>query len=229
MPQEREFLIKGEDGKEYGPAGLDELREWVRENRAGLGSSVRLDEPNAAWEPWQRYPELVALLAEAKAKGPEAGMEGLTIAPLARRVLAGIVDVILSNFMASPILYVVMSLSMPDWQNQLIQFYMQPQSPISDSLRHCLEIGNLIIFAVLMFYTAGFHAVHGQTPAKALMHLRVVGPDGNKPPFIRSLVRGFVFSFSVYPLYGLPLFCVLFNPRRRALHDYAADTCVVEA
>ncbi|HUB66772.1 MAG TPA: RDD family protein [Candidatus Methylacidiphilales bacterium] len=231
MPEKREFLIRGDDGKEYGPAGLEELREWVRENRAGLGSFVRPDEPHADWKPWQYYPELVALAAEAKARGAASGMEGLTIAPLPKRVLAGIVDVLLSNIIASPILYVVMSLSgMPDWQNQLMQLYLQPQNPIPDALYPYLEISNLVIYAVLTLYLAGFHARHGQTPAKALLHLRVVGPDGNKPPFARSLLRGFIFSLSVCPFYSMPLLlCVLFNARRRAFHDYAANTCVVEA
>jgi uncharacterized RDD family membrane protein YckC len=228
LPEKKEFLIKGEDGKEYGPAGLEELREWVRENRAGVGSLVRLDEPGTIWEPWQHYPELVALAAEAQAAGPEQGAAGLTMAPLTKRILAGIVDVILSNIMASPILYVVMSLNLPDWQDQLIQLYLQPQNPVPGSLYHCLVAGNLIVYSVLTVYVAGFQAAHGQTPAKALMHLRVVGSDGGKPPLARSLLRGFLFSLSVY-LYCLPLLYVLFNPYRRAFHDYAADTCVVEA
>ena len=106
--EKREFLIRGEDGKEYGPAGLEELREWVRENRAGMGSFVRLDESGAIWEPWQHYPELVALAAEAQATGPTPGAAGLTIAPLTRRVLAGVADVILSYILALPIIVVVL-------------------------------------------------------------------------------------------------------------------------
>ena len=57
------FIVRGDDGEEYGPVDLAELREWVRENRAGLGTVVRPDRPDASWQPWQNYPELVALLA----------------------------------------------------------------------------------------------------------------------------------------------------------------------
>jgi uncharacterized RDD family membrane protein YckC len=228
LPEKKEFVIQGEDGKEYGPAGLEELRDWVRENRAGVGSFVRLDEPGAIWEPWQHYPELVALAAEAQATGPAPGAAGLEIAPLGRRVLAGIVDVFLSNLLVSPILYVIMTVNVPDWQDQFIQVLLSPKNPIPGPLFYYLEVGDLIFFVVLTLYMAGFHAAHGQTPAKALMHLRVAGPDGGNPPLVRSLLRGLLFSASLY-LYCFPLLYLLISPQRRAFHDYAADTCVVKA
>ena len=228
----REFLIRGEDGKEYGPAGLEELREWVRENRAGLGSFVRLDESGATWEPWQHYPELVALVAEAQAASPASGAVGLTIAPMTRRILAGVADVILSYILALPIIggvLIVLILKVPSLQDQMIQLYLHPYKPVPEPLlSFFVEVYYLTFYPVLTLYMAGFQAVHGQTPAKALMHLRVVGPDGGKPPFARSLLRGLLFSLSVY-LYCFPLLYVLLNPHRRAFHDYTADTCVVEA
>jgi uncharacterized RDD family membrane protein YckC len=230
LPQKREFLIQGEDGTEYGPAGLEELRDWVRENRAGLGSFVRLDEPGAIWEPWQHYPELVALLAEAKATSRGAG---LTIAPLGRRVLAGIADVVLGYILALPIIFVVFVISLitvPDLPGQMIQFYLHPQNPVPEPLViYLVEVSNLIYCGVLTLYMAGFQAAHGRTPAKALMHLRVAAPDGGNPPLIRSLLRGLLFSLSVIYLYCFPLLYLMLSPHRRAFHDYAADTCVVEA
>ena len=63
------YWVRGEDGEEYGPVALAELREWVGENRVGLGTDVRLDTPHGTWHSWQFYPELVALLAEVKATG----------------------------------------------------------------------------------------------------------------------------------------------------------------
>ena len=74
LPENRLFWIRGDDDKEYGPVNLEELREWVRENRAGLGTFVRTDQPDAPWQHWQQYPELVALLAEvqAAAKTPDS-------------------------------------------------------------------------------------------------------------------------------------------------------------
>ncbi|MCE0499266.1 MAG: RDD family protein [Methylacidiphilales bacterium] len=230
--EKREFLIRGEDGKEYGPAGLEELREWVRENRAGLGSFVRLDESGANWEPWQHYPELVALAAEAQASRSAPGAAVLTIAPLGRRILAGVADVILSYILAVPIIvvvFIVLFLKVPSLQAQMLQFYLHPQTTVPEPLlSYLVAVYYMIFYPVLTLYMVGFHVVHGQTPAKALMHLRVVGPGGGKPPFGRLLLRGLIFSLSVY-LDFFPMLYVLLNPHRRAFHDYAADTCVVEA
>src|SRR5271154_1379240 len=95
MPDNRTFLIRGDDGQEYGPADLTELRDWVHENRVGLGTDVRIDEPGTIWHPWHEFPELVALLAEAQGTGPIPGQPGMVIAPIRRRIVAWIVDLML--------------------------------------------------------------------------------------------------------------------------------------
>src|SRR5476651_1741553 len=105
LPENHSFWIRGDDGQEYGPVDLDELRDWVRENRAGLGTEVRLDELNAdaPWHPWQNYPELVALLAEAQATSPVPGQPGLVIAPIWRRAVAWMMDIMLLAILLNPV------------------------------------------------------------------------------------------------------------------------------
>jgi len=228
LPENRAFLIRGDDGQEYGPVDLAELREWVQENRAGLGTAVRLDEPGSIWNPWQTYPELVALLAEVQGTGFVMGPPGMVIAPLTRRTLASILDFILSSFLASPILCVVMTLYVPDWETLFTQMLVQPQNPPPPQMLHYIVLGNAIVYLVLMFYMAGFHAAHGQTPAKAILRLRVVDQNGQKPSFFKALLRGAGFVVSFY-LYGLLFFYVFFNPQRRAFHDFVAGTYVVNA
>jgi uncharacterized RDD family membrane protein YckC len=227
LPENRAFLIRGEDGREYGPVELDELREWVQENRAGLGTDVCLDQPGATWQSWQTYPELVALLAEIQGTGALTGPTGRVIAPAIRRILACALDLILCSFLSSPILSVVMTLSLPDWQAQFWQIVLQPQTPMSPQFVHYIMLSNIIFYVILVLYMTGFQAAHGQTPAKAIMRLRVVDQDGQKPGFTRAFLRALVFSASFY-FYGIPLFYAFFNPQRRALHDFAAGTYVVE-
>src|SRR5271156_1050378 len=96
LPENPTFVIRGDDGQEYGPVDLQELREWVQENRAGLGTEVRRDEPNASWHPWQNFPELIALLAEVHVTSPVPGQPALVIAPLWRRLAAFVLDFILA-------------------------------------------------------------------------------------------------------------------------------------
>jgi uncharacterized RDD family membrane protein YckC len=229
LPENRSFMIRGEDGQEYGPVDLGELREWVQENRAGLGTEVRLDEPGSAWQPWQNFPELIALLAEVHVTSPVPGQPGLVIAPMGKRILACIMDLILSSILTSPIFYVWLTYTVPNWQNVFTQVLLQPQTPLPEPIFFYVMICNLVSYLALALYTAGFHAAHGKTPGKSLLRLRVVDQNGQKPSLAKSLIRGLVYALSLNYLYGLPLLYAFFNPQRRTVHDLLAGTYVVEA
>ena len=84
LPENPMFFVRGEDGVEYGPVDLAELREWVAENRAGIGTEVKRPEPGSVWEPWQNFPELVALLAEVNVTSGVPGEPGIAVAPIAQ-------------------------------------------------------------------------------------------------------------------------------------------------
>jgi uncharacterized RDD family membrane protein YckC len=233
-PENRSFLIRGEDGLEYGPVDLDELRDWVEENRAGLGTDVRLDEPGASWHPWQTYPELVALLAEVNVTSPALGVPGMTIAPMGRRVAAFALDLILIILLYLPTVVVVTVIYMPDLCARYIQYiqYVQdspqlPITPLEIPLSQQL-IFNMIFNLILTLYVTGFLVAHGQTPAKALLRLRVVDQFGEKPSPVRAFLRALVLIFSMNLLF-IPLTYAFFNPQRRTLHDFVAGTYVVEA
>jgi uncharacterized RDD family membrane protein YckC len=66
----------------------------------------------------------------------------------------------------------------------------------------------------------------GQTPGMRLMHLRVLGPRGDRPGFPRSVIRAIGLALAIIPLFAgfIP---VLFDARRRGLHDLMARTVVV--
>jgi uncharacterized RDD family membrane protein YckC len=229
LPEKRAFLIRGDDGQEYGPVGLEELREWVEENRAGLGTTVCLDEPGATWKPWQAYPELVAMLAEIQGANFSMTPAGTIPAPIGRRFLACLLDLLLCYFLVSPILAVFVSLTVPDWEAKTFAYLRDPQGPQDPQFINYLLVGHLIFYIVITLYMSGFHAAHGQTPAKALLRLRVIDQNGQKPAFLMSVVRGFGFIVSLVYLCALPFFYAFFNPQRRTVHDVIAGTYVVNA
>ena len=225
-PENPTFIVRGDDGDDYGPVDLAELRDWVRENRAGLGTTVRLNEPDALWQPWQYYPELVALLAEtrATATGP---LTGVVLAPMGRRMAAFLIDLILAYILIIPILLVVLIIGLPDTLVQLMLYSSHPQAggpPISLADNILIQV---LILGGIALYMAGFHGAHGKTPGKQLLRLRVVNETGHNPSLARALARGLVLSFSIF-LYLFPLLYVFLQPQRRALHDLLAGTCVVE-
>jgi uncharacterized RDD family membrane protein YckC len=66
----------------------------------------------------------------------------------------------------------------------------------------------------------------GQTPGMRLMRLRVITRRSTPPGFVRSLIRLVGLGLAIIPLFAgfLP---VLFDARRRGLHDLLARTVVV--
>ena len=228
LPENHSFLIRGDDGQEYGPVDLEELRDWVQENRAGLGTEVRLDEPGAPWHPWQTYPELVALLAEVHVTSPVPGQPGLVIAPVGRRILAFALDLVLISILVTPIFITLALVCLPDWFVQYVVATSQPPFSPPDLPQSAKVTASLISDLVLALYFTGFQAAHGKTPAKAILRLRVVDQSGQKPGIIKALLRSLALIFSM-SLFFLPLTYAFFNPQRRALHDFIAGTYVVEA
>jgi uncharacterized RDD family membrane protein YckC len=208
LPENRFFMIRGEDGQEYGPVELHELREWVQENRAGLGSQVRLDEPGAPWHPWQNYPELIALLAETNAVAPVPGQPALSIAPVWRRSVAWLMDIMILAILLNPIQLLLENV-VP--MKQILEAMTNPgllqtmPTPMLYQVFAFVMIDN----ACLILYFTVSHALYGRTPAKALLRIRIVDPAGQKPTWVKAFI-------------GL-------IPHRRALHDVVADTCVVNA
>jgi uncharacterized RDD family membrane protein YckC len=219
------FLIRGDDGEEYGPVDLAELRNWVRENRAGLGTMVRVDAPEGTWQPWHHYPDLVALLAEVRAGANPLG--GSVLAPVGRRMVALGADLVLICVLLYLICFILYFLCSPEIQALLLSgfshgYYTPPQLPPGYE-----SIIDLISYGVVTLYMAGFQAAHGRTPGKSILRIRVVDQTGAKPRPGPALLRALVLTFSI-SLFFFPLLYVFFHPQRRALHDLIAGTYVVE-
>jgi uncharacterized RDD family membrane protein YckC len=228
LPENRSFFIRGDDGEEYGPVDLAELRDWVRENRAGIGTEVRRDQPDGTWNSWQTYPELIALLAEVAVTTAVPGAPGLALAPFGRRVLAFGLDMILISV---PLMIICLTLALAFAPDLYVQAFMQssehPFQPM-ELPDDANLIADLIYDTLLALYFAGFLAAHGQTPGKAVFRLRVVDQAGQKPGVGKCLVRALILVLSTGFLF-IPIAYAFFNPQRRALHDYIAGTYVVEA
>ena len=228
LPENREYWIRGDDGLEYGPVGKEELREWIQENRIGLETVVRPDEPDSSWQHWQAHADLVALLAEVQSAEPGTIRPGLVAGNMVKRMLAFMLDFIFSIILSMPILVVLAIALRPE---VFIQMNLASVDPIHHPpvLLSPLDEAWVLFIAYGMYtlYMAGFHALHGRTPGKSIMRLKVIDEHGNKPHFVTCLVRAMLFIVSLF-LYCLPMAYAFFNPQRRAFHDYIAKTFVVE-
>jgi uncharacterized RDD family membrane protein YckC len=81
---------------------------------------------------------------------------------------------------------------------------------------------------VLVAYFSLFWTTTGQTPGMRLMELRVLTTQGESLHLGRSLLRVAGLALAIIPLFAgfLP---VLFDARRRGVHDMLARTVVVHA
>jgi uncharacterized RDD family membrane protein YckC len=75
-------------------------------------------------------------------------------------------------------------------------------------------------------YFALFWATAGQTPGMRLMRLRVIDRSGEPPHLVRALLRVGGLALAIIPL-GAGFLPVLFDARRRGVHDLLAGTTVV--
>jgi uncharacterized RDD family membrane protein YckC len=77
-------------------------------------------------------------------------------------------------------------------------------------------------------YFAFFWSLGGQTPGMRLAHLRVIDHFGEPPGVWRALVRFAALIVAIIPMFA-GLVPILFDSRRRGLHDFVARTYVVPA
>jgi len=77
-------------------------------------------------------------------------------------------------------------------------------------------------------YFAFFWSLGGQTPGMRLAHLRVIDHFGEPPRFVRAVVRFAALIVAIIPMFA-GLLPILFDARRRGLHDFVARTFVVRA
>jgi uncharacterized RDD family membrane protein YckC len=75
-------------------------------------------------------------------------------------------------------------------------------------------------------YFVFFWTLSGQTPGMRLVHLRVVDRFGGPPRPLRSVVRFAALIAAIIPMFA-GLLPILFDARRRGLHDFVAHTFVV--
>ncbi len=148
---------------------------------------------------------MVGDAAERLAVPPPGTVIELRRAPTSRRVLAWLVDGL--PFFAAAVLLV-----------------------LSLGARDPRLIAQLLVVVGLASFTyqALAHWLAGATLGKQLLHLRVVGPDGERPGPGRSALRAGVAVAGVALLGAGPLLA-LFTRSGRALHDLAAATAVVDA
>ena len=164
-------------------------------------------------------PEPLALEPEQPARPGSRGSATDTVAslmetpPLAVRVAAGLIDVLLLLAIDLAVLYLTLRIS--GLQNTLADVRVLPPVPF------------VAFLAVLSYgYVAAFTVAGGQTIGKMVMNLRVIGDDGRPIDAAGGMLRA-VGCMLVPLTLGLSYVPALVTSDHRALHDRLAGTRVV--
>ncbi|MGH2837827.1 MAG: RDD family protein [Thermoleophilaceae bacterium] len=100
-------------------------------------------------------------------------------------------------------------LSVPDWLETVL-----------------LAVAGVAYLLWTITYFATFWSTTGQTPGDRLMQIRVCRPDGERLSVGRSVFRLGCLTLAAIPLFA-GFLTILFDDRRRGIHDMLAGTVVV--
>jgi len=142
---------------------------------------------------------------------PKPTYEGLATRAIALALDAAAINVI-ALAVAGIVALVLSVLSVPDWLETVL-----------------IGVAGVLFFLWTIAYFATFWSTTGQTPGDRLMRIRVCDAEAGQPiGFGRSVLRLLYLTIAALPLLAgfLP---VLFDERRRGLHDMLAGTVVVSA
>lgn len=220
------YKIIGGDGREYGPATLEELRQWCADGRVAPGTPVwRSDEERwlvaaardeLKWDLPQPAPPPPVIAAE-----PETCRRAGFLPRLAAFLFDWLIVLCLINFLTLP------------WSrerletNQRILTELKADKP---DLRHAVkDLASLLVVdvSVNFAYFVAFNALRGATPGKRMFGLKIVRLDGRNIGLRQALIRQLMGGLSLYCLLGFGHLLVAFTPERRAVHDLVAGTQVV--
>ncbi|MDF5754440.1 RDD family protein [Spongiactinospora sp. TRM90649] len=148
----------------------------------------------------------------------------LALASWWHRFAAALIDSVIMAVFIAPILYA----SPRDEETGFTEV-------LAIEVRNPAWPSEMAILALTTLYFGVQHALWGQTPGKRLCRVKVVEPTTGRPPGplnagIRALIYPLLASLSSLTalVSFVDLLWMLFDPRRRCLHDIAARTVVID-
>ena len=219
------YKIIGGDGREYGPATLEELHQWVTEGRVGPQTMV-WDGRAETWGPASQIFELAQAFQQPGLKTPPATPVPVALAGFWVRLAAYLVDRI--------VLWMIFSfawMAASKWLN-IEQPSLESLNEIQDPAQFweaalpLLARQMAVYLPIHLVYDVLFNGRFGATPGKMLVCVRIVRLDGSRISYGVALLRWLSARVSDLLLYTGYLL-VAFRRDKRALHDLLASTQVI--
>jgi uncharacterized RDD family membrane protein YckC len=219
---ETQYKIIGGDGREYGPATLDELKSWIRDGRvAGATPIWRSD--TGLWSPASQFGEIRGELTQIIAAAGLAAVNAARPVGFWARLAAFILDMMVLWFLVLLLWPGIASFthitipSPPDQtvtQEQMMQFIKSLQP-----LVFVFELFRLV-------YEVVFNGAFGATLGKMAIGARIVRIDGSRIGYGVAAARWLGERLSDFLFFVGYLF-IAFREDKRALHDLIVGTRVI--
>jgi uncharacterized RDD family membrane protein YckC len=219
---ETEYKIIGGDGVEYGPATLEELKNWIRDGRvAGMTQVWRSD--GAEWSPAGRYAELGEELARLHAAAAASRPRpcGFWV-----RLLAYMIDALVMGAILQLVWMEVTGArhwAVPAPPKEMTaaalqQFMQEGQKWMNPLLPY--------FYPIFFLYEVLLNGRYGATLGKMAVGARIVLPDGSPIGYGRAALRWAAARLSDF-LFFAGYLLIAMRPDKRALHDLLAGTKVI--
>ena len=216
------YKIIGGDGREYGPANLAELKDWIRDGRVA-GRTLVWQSERALWSPAAEHPELQSELGPSTP--PPLAMESLEPVGFWVRLGAYILDYLL--------LSIAMRIITLPWREkfEVLQKGFDP-SITQLSQEKMMELGLvsltflLLYLAVSLAYYVLMNGRFGATVGKLVVGAKIVNEDGSRLGYTRALIR-YPCECASFLILGIGYLMIGFRNDQRGLHDLIARTRVV--
>ena len=215
---ETSYKIIGGDGREYGPASLDELKAWIREGRVGHATQVWRSD-NTLWASAEQFQELGFDLSQVPRIPPVGSQDGLETVGFWPRLGAFLLDWLVLyglSFLVVDLLIGTGPITRPG---------MDPNDINSIDW---MVLGQRLVAGLLLnlIYYTGLTGQFGATIGKMAIGVRVVRMDGSPVGFGLAALRFLASILSSITLW-IGYLMIAFRPDHRALHDLIVGTQVV--
>ncbi|HAB17693.1 MAG TPA: RDD family protein [Verrucomicrobiota bacterium] len=224
-----EYKIIGGDGREYGPASLEEIRQWCEDGRVAHGTPVwRSDQQR--WQPAGGWDELKWDLPKFVPSPPPVapGAPATVIVPVAAGFFVRLGAHLIDWFILTSLVTLI---TLP-WAESLTALQKealaeaQAVAPNYDILMKFLLLALAINLPIGCAYQTFFNGRFGATPGKQLLGLRIVREDGSRLGYGRAALR-FAAELVTMMTFGAGYLLIAIHPEKRALHDLLAGTKVI--
>jgi uncharacterized RDD family membrane protein YckC len=218
---EVQYKIIGGDGIEYGPATLNELKEWILDGRVAAMTRVWRSDLSA-WSAADRYtelrPDLARLHAAAAQQTRPCGFWARLAAYILDGFVMGAIFVMVWTPIATPRHWTV-----PEIPQDATQANVER---LRDDLSVWMDHALPIFYPIFVLYDVLLVGSFGATLGKMAIGAKITLVDGSPIGYGRALLRWFAARLSEFCCF-FGYFVIFTNPQKRALHDWLAGTKVV--